>query len=66
MSELADVLHRMIDAIDRPADHPSADLHAAVDGLGAAPAADQPSEADTPAVHPAADDVTDDQPGPEP
>jgi hypothetical protein len=34
---LADVLHTLADAIHRPADHPAAELHAAIDGLDGAP-----------------------------
>ena len=66
MSDLQDLLHRLAEAIHRPADHPLEELSAAVDALeGAAPEsappanppgtpADQPSEPDTPAVFPAA------------
>jgi hypothetical protein len=34
---LADVLHTLADAIHRPADHPAAGLHTAIDGLDGAP-----------------------------
>lgn len=59
MSDLTDLLHRLAEAIHRPADHPLEELSAAVDALEgtpgpsallAAPAPqDEPSDPDTPA-----------------
>jgi hypothetical protein len=48
---MLDLLHRLIDAIYRPADHDQTELHAAVDALAPeSPAkAKLPSEPDTPA-----------------
>ena len=45
MSELADFLHKLIDSIDRPADHPAAELHEEVDQLAKeeAPAEEAPA-----------------------
>jgi len=66
MSDLAALLHRLAEAIHRPADHPLAELAAAIDALDGAPGHETPAapapvppaepmpEPDTPAVFPAA------------
>ena len=66
MSDLTGLLHRLAAAVHRPADHPQAELDAAIDGLEGAPGHDDPAapapvpqaepmpDPDTPAVFPAA------------
>jgi hypothetical protein len=59
MSDLTDLLHRLAAAVHRPADHPQAELDAAIDeleeapGTAASPASPapspEPSDPDTPA-----------------
>ena len=69
MSQLADFLHTLIDAIDRPADHPAAELHEEVDAALAAQEAPTPEEAEAapePPPEPSAeiDDATQPEPPP--
>ena len=61
MSELADFLHKLIDAIDRPADHPAAELHQEVDAALASAEAEAPAppEAQPVAPEPPAEDNAD-------
>ena len=60
MSELADFLHKLIDSIDRPADHPAAELHEEVDQLAKeeAPAEEAPASPEAESAPEPVSDVT--------